>query len=224
MFIPPAIYWFTALTYSLSNQRCRVIAIYFKVSGDTFQYLCLGPLFFLPSSTKRGNPSSLKILFAYWHWWKAGNWVERRNTVQNKTHFQPRWEYTVSALVDSSSSLTNPLLHHFTHSRAHHFCLLFFSFSISLTFCLHHLLPLCACFPLFSPHLSLLPVSPSTHPDFFSPLLFHVVSVLPLSFLPSLYLGCWTSSPGASSLMAPSLVFNWCCLIETSCLLDSLRW
>lgn len=130
MFIPPAIYWFAALTCCLSYQKCRVIAIYFKVSGNTFQYLCLGPLFFLPSSRKRGNPSSLKILFAYWHWWKAGNWVERKNTVQNKTHFQPRWEYTASALVDLSSSLTNPLLHHFTHSRAHHFCLLFFCFQL----------------------------------------------------------------------------------------------
>lgn len=50
--------------------------------------------------------------------------------------------------------------------------------------------------------------------------------LLPPSFLPPLciWVAVWTSSCRACKLVASLPLFNWCCLIGTSCLLDSVRW
>lgn len=186
-------------SYAVCLLNKTVIAIDFNMPGDTFsmsaQCLC-----FSCHPAQRGNPSPLKILFVYWHWWEAGNWVERRNMEQNKLHFQPRRVYTTSALAASSSSLTRPFPRYFTRSRAHHFPFYFtFIFtssalpppSLVATVCLIPLLSSSAiscCCTLTSPWFQF---SASLSCSFTS------ASLLSRPFLPRLYLGCWTSSSGA---------------------------
>lgn len=91
------------------------------------------------------------------------------------------------------------------------------SASTSLPLCLH---------PCFAHHHFFFS-SPShvCHMLSLSPPPFLVVSVLP-PFPPPLciWVADWTSSCRACERMASLVLFNWCCLMETSCLLDSVRW